>query len=102
MINVQITENTAAALTAAVKGELDTAAVETFKAAIAPVMQDAQKQITLDFSELEFISSAGLRALLLVNKEAAAKGGSVTITGMRPEIKQIFQLTGFDSMFAIA
>lgn len=82
-------------------GELDTAAVEVFKEKIEPVMNDAGKHITVDFNNLEYISSAGMRVLLLLNKNATQNGGSVTIVGMKEDILQIFQMVGFDNMFTI-
>ncbi|MBQ0049699.1 MAG: STAS domain-containing protein [Bacteroidales bacterium] len=83
------------------KGDLDTAAVKDFMSTIQPVINDAGKPITVDFTELNYISSAGMRVLLVLNKNAAEKGGSVAIVGMSENILQIFQMVGFDKMFNI-
>lgn len=98
---INIKENTSDKAIVELIGELDTAAVEKFKKEIEPVMNDAGKLITLDFTKLEYIASAGMRVLLLLNKNATSKGGSVTIVGMSQEILQIFQMVGFDNMFTI-
>lgn len=82
-------------------GELDTAAVKNLNTALEPLLADAGKEITLDFNGLEYISSAGMRVLLALNKSAVEKGGKVIIIGMKEDIKQIFQLTGFDNIFEI-
>ena len=57
------------------------------------------KNIILDFSELAYISSAGLRVLLEVKKDIDKKGGTVEIIGCNDDIKEIFEVTGFDSIF---
>ncbi len=96
-----ITENNAETIAIALKGELDTLAAQSFATDMQQVMEDAGKKITVDFSELEYISSAGMRTILLLQKNANAKGGKVTIVGMSEDIKQIFQMTGFDQMIEI-
>lgn len=100
-MEINIKENSTDKVLVELCGELDTAAVATFVEKMGPVMNDAGKEIILDFSPLEYISSAGMRALLQLNKNAAAKGGSVCIKGMSEDIMQIFQMVGFDKMFTI-
>ena len=68
---------------------------------LAPVMNDAGKQIILDFTKLNYIASSGMRMLLMLNKKAREKGGSVAIKGMSEDILQIFQMVGFDNIFDI-
>nr|AGS50325.1 hypothetical protein [uncultured bacterium Ele16D6] len=83
----------------ALQGELNTVAAQQFAIDIEPIMDEAHKEIVVDFSMLEFISSAGMRSLLVLNKAAKEKGGKVVITGASEDIKQIFGLTGFDALF---
>lgn len=80
-------------------GRLDTAASTQFATDMQPLMDNADKTITLDCSKLEFISSSGLRLFLSLRKATIAKGGKVIITGMTPEVKQVFTITGFFSLF---
>ena len=82
-------------------GELDTAATERFANDIAPLMEGEGREITIDFAELEYISSAGMRMLLQLNKDVSALGGKVILQGMSDDIKQIFQLTGLDNVLEI-
>jgi len=96
-----IRENNAEEILIALGGELDTQAAQSFATDMQPVMAEAEKHITIDFSQLEYISSTGMRTLLLLQKTAEAKGGKVTITGMSEDIRQIFQMTGFDQMIEI-
>ena len=83
-------------------GRLDTAASSQFAADMQPLMDHADKHIVLDCSRLEFISSSGLRLLLTLRKATIAAHGDVTITGMNNEVKQVFALTGFLSLFKFA
>lgn len=56
--------------------------------------------LVFDFSELKYISSAGLRILLYANK-IMLKQGSMKITGCGPEILEIFDITGFSDILTI-
>lgn len=88
-------------VTARFEGRLDTVAATKVNAEMAKLTENAEKEITLDFSPLEFISSSGLRLLLSLNKQAKAKGGKVIITGANDEIKKVFKITGFANLFTI-
>lgn len=101
MTKVIFVKDSASEVLAQVQGELDSTAVENFNEQIASVLNNAGRAITFDFTELSFISSAGLRSLLLINKKAQANGGSVTISGACPEIKHVFNLTGFDTFMTV-
>lgn len=83
-------------------GRLDTLAAEQFAEDIKPLVENADKQIILDCTNLEFISSSGLRLFLTIRKAVTAKKGDVTIIGMSESIKQVFTITGFRSLFKIA
>jgi anti-sigma B factor antagonist len=86
---------------AAVSGRLDTPAAVKAQQEIGPLLENADKEITLDCSELEYISSSGLRLFLTIRKEAAAKGGKVIIEHINDEIKKVFMMTGFFNLFEI-
>ena len=86
-------------VTGKLSGRLDTAASQQFAVDMEPLMDNADKHVVLDCSELEFISSSGLRLFLALRKATISKGGDITITGVSPEIKQVFTITGFYSLF---
>jgi len=83
-------------------GRLDTAAAAQFAEDMKPLMEQADKHIVLDFQHLSFISSSGLRLLLTLRKETMSKGGDVTIENVPAEVKQVFTITGFYSLFKFA
>lgn len=84
-----------------VTGRLDTAAAVKAQQEIAPLLENADKEITLDCTKMEYISSSGLRLFLTIRKEAAAMGGKVIIEHINDEIKKVFMMTGFFNLFDI-
>ena len=86
-------------LTGVLDGRLDTAAAQEFAKDIQVMMDNADKHLVLDLEKLSFISSSGLRLLLALRKETMAKGGDITIINVMPEVKQVFTITGFYSLF---
>ena len=81
-----------------IRERLDTSTYQVAEDKIQENIGD-NKNIILDFSELDYISSAGLRVLLEVKKDIDKKSGTVEITGCNDDIKEIFEVTGFDSIF---
>lgn len=84
-----------------VSGRLDTPAAVKAQQEIVPLLENADKTITLDCTSLEYISSSGLRLFLTIRKETAAKGGKVIIENINDEIKKVFMMTGFFNLFEI-
>jgi len=82
-------------------GRLDTAAAITTAEDIKPLLNAANTEIVLDCSDLEYISSSGLRIFLTIRKEAAAKGSKVIVKNINADIRQVFVMTGFISLFEI-
>ena len=67
--------------------------------ALQPLYDCENQTIFFDCSKLEFISSSGLRIFLSVLKAAKPKGCKVCITGMSNDLKDVFTITGFTSLF---
>ena len=82
-------------------GRLDTAASVTTAEDIKPLLEASGQQIILDCSELEYISSSGLRIFLSIRKQAAANGSKVIVKDINADIRQVFMMTGFISLFDI-
>ena len=88
-------------MTAIVSGRLDTPAAVKAQKEILPLLDNADKEIILDCSDMDYISSSGLRLFLTIRKEAGAKGGKVIIKNINEEIKKVFMMTGFFNLFEI-
>ena len=82
-----------------VVGRLDTTTAPALEKAIQENVQDA-KRLVLDFTGLEYISSAGLRVLLSAQKKMQ-QVGSMTVKNVREEIMEVFEMTGFADILTI-
>ena len=82
-----------------VEGRLDTITAPDMDEQLNEVIDDVEN-ITFDFKNLEYISSAGLRILLNTHKELG-KRGTMKILNANEDIMEIFELTGFDNIFTI-
>lgn len=80
------------------EGRLDTITSPDLESRINEVVGDAQKLI-LDFSKLDYISSAGLRVLLGALQDMEEKEGKMLIRNPTKAIQEVFKLTGFSRIF---
>lgn len=88
-------------LKAIFEGRLDTPTAVKAQKEITPLIENADKTIILDCTNLEYISSSGLRLFLTIRKETSAKGGKVIIENINEEIRKVFMMTGFFNLFEI-
>ena len=80
-------------------GSLDTAAAAEAEKAMSPLNDVKGKDIIIDCTDLEYISSAGLRIFLGILQNAQTKGGHVYIKGINDKVRAIFAITGFSNIF---
>lgn len=99
-MNIQI-EQEGNTIVARLAGRLDTAAAAEITPDIQALAEQADKHIVLDCGELAYISSSGLRLFLTLRKESAAKGGKLQVRNINADIRQVFMMTGFISLFDI-
>lgn len=86
-------------MVAILAGSLDTAAAPETEKAMSPLNDVEGKDIIIDCTELEYISSAGLRIFLGILQNAQGKGGQVYIKGINDNVRTIFAITGFSNIF---
>ena len=86
-------------LTISLEGRLDTVTSPELEAELKNSM-DAAESLTLDFSNLDYISSAGLRVLLSAHKLMSRKGG-MKVTNVNEIVKEVFDVTGFADILTI-
>ena len=99
-MNIEIKEQNGSYL-GILTGWIDTAEASQFLEDMTPLMANANKSIELDCAKLEYICSLGLRGVLQLKKESAAKGGSLILTHVEGEVQKILRLTGFDKLLDI-
>ena len=86
-------------MVAFLEGSLDTAAAPETEKAMSPLNDVEGKDIIIDCTEMEYISSAGLRIFLGILQKAEDKGGHVYIKGINDKVRAIFTITGFSNIF---
>jgi len=82
-----------------VAGRLDTVTAASFEEQCLDWLNQEKTSLVLDFSTLEYVSSAGLRSVLVVGKKSKASGGSLAICGLTGLVQEVFAMSGFDSFF---
>lgn len=84
---------------AILEGSLDTAAAAETEKAMDPLNDVEGKDIIIDCTDLEYISSAGLRIFLSILQNVEEKGVHVYIKGVNAAVNDIFTITGFSNIF---
>lgn len=90
-----------------VSGRLDAMSAPQFKQKLDGLFGEGRYRVVLDLSGLEYVASPGLRVLIEARKRARdwkitdLEGGDVRIANLPPRIKEVFDLTGFTSLFEI-
>lgn len=87
-------------LTLAIEGRLDTLTAPALEAEINQSLEGVNS-LVLDFSKLDYVSSAGLRVLLSTHKKMQAKGG-MKIVHINEIVREVFEVTGFANILNIA
>ncbi len=81
------------------EGRLDTAAAPQTERDVQVLNECEGHDIILDCSNLEYISSSGLRIFLAILKNSKPKGSRVFIRGLNNDLQQVFAMTGFTNLF---
>ena len=97
-ITIQETEER---FVAVLSGELDTAASQEAGQALQPLLDSKGKEIVLDCTDLEYISSSGLRVLLGILKQAKSVGSRVVLRNVNDVIRDVLEISGFITIFEI-
>jgi anti-sigma B factor antagonist len=83
-----------------VEGNIDSKTSPELQQKIVEATLDANK-IIIDMSKVEFVSSAGLRVLLMVYRQIKTNNGTVVLVGVSEEIKEVMSMTGFINFFKL-
>ncbi len=98
-MNIERTEN-GEEIILTVEGRVDANTSRELQDAIITAFQSANK-LVVDFAKVEYVASAGLRALLLGQKTAASKAGSMKLTHVAEAVMEVLNMTGFASILTI-
>lgn len=93
-----ITENGLEILTPI--GRVDTSSAKIFEENVMESIDRCNK-IIIAFNKIDYISSAGLRIILMAGKKLKTKQGNIILCGMADKVKDVFRMSGFDKMLKI-
>lgn len=77
-------------------GRIDGTNANAVEAELKAILEASGPNLILDLSGISYLSSAGLRVVLVAAKSTRASGGKVVLAGPRPAISEIFKMSGFD------
>lgn len=81
-------------------GRIDTSTAKMFEASVMNATE-TNKKVAIKFSEIDYISSAGLRVVLMAGKKLSLTGGSLVLVDMPEKIFAVFKISGFDKILKI-
>jgi anti-anti-sigma factor len=82
-------------------GRLDGIYSSAFAREVEKLITSTNPKILIDFTDIDFVSSAGLRVLLLLVKKANASGGVFAFCSVNDQVRQVLDVSGFTPMFSI-
>ncbi|MGQ9369069.1 STAS domain-containing protein [Azospirillum sp. ST 5-10] len=82
-------------------GRVDSGTAGAFEGRLVQAVAGGQASVVVDMAQLAYISSAGLRALLVAAKKARPAGSRIVLAAMAPSIREVFDMSGFTSLFEI-
>jgi len=84
-----------------VSGRLDAITYQEFEEKILAVFNEEKKGLIIDFSKVDYVSSAGLRAMLRAVKKKKETRGALALFGLNANITELFKIAGFYPLFEI-
>ncbi|BBK31036.1 anti-sigma B factor antagonist/stage II sporulation protein AA (anti-sigma F factor antagonist) [Stella humosa] len=82
-------------------GRLDISSAKLVEDSLIGIIERGHVRLVLDLSQLDYISSAGLRTLLVVAKRVEGAKGKIGLAALKPNVREVLEVGGFDRIFAI-
>ena len=95
------TERENETLIARAEGRIDGTNARDFENAMTAVIDESDRAVIIDFENLAYISSAGLRSLLLIGKELWNRDAKLALCSLSASIREVFEISGFDKIIPI-
>ncbi len=84
-----------------VKGRMDALCFMDFEKILDDQIGAGETRFIIDFSDLDYISSAGLQCILAAAKKLEPRGGDLLLAGLKGTVREVFDISGFSSIFTI-
>ena len=82
-------------------GRFDAGTSGEFESKVKDSIETDDTKMAIDFTNLEYINSSGLRVVLMTAKQLNKKGGKLALFAMKEHIKEIFDMTGFSTIIPV-
>lgn len=89
------------AVVLALSGKLDAMTAKTFEDKIMAEIDSGDRRFVIDLSQLEYVSSSGLRVFLLAAKRLHSAGGKIVLCSLKEHVRQVFDFAGFSSILSL-
>jgi stage II sporulation protein AA (anti-sigma F factor antagonist) len=89
-------------LTLTLSGRLDADTTGAFSDTLGSCIDRGDRKVILDLGALDYISSIGLRAMIVGQKRLSSLGGRIVLCAVRPQILKLLEIAGFTSIFPVA
>lgn len=83
------------------QGRIDSAGARTMEDAFAGLLAEGHARVVVDFSNVPYMASAGLRVLMLYLKRSRAMGGDVRLAAVNDRVRDTLRLSGLDTLFTV-
>jgi anti-anti-sigma factor len=83
------------------RGRLDGATSGPFAERVQALIRPDRPKVLLDFSGIDFVTSAGLRVVLTILKKVRSANGLFALCGVQPSVREVLEITGFAGMIQI-
>ena len=100
-MELTIEKQTGTAIVAA-GGRLDASGAPDFESRCKTLIQEGTSRLLLDFAKVDYISSAGLRSLLVLAKAVKSAGGALVLCCLAPAVRDVMTISGFDNILPLA
>jgi anti-sigma B factor antagonist len=84
-----------------VSGKLSAATAEDFNVKVEASLDEAEKGLIMDFKDVSYLASAGLRVLVATQKKLAPKGFGIKFINLSDDVREVFEITGLDDVFEL-
>ena len=96
-----LTEQEGKRLILNLNGRIDTLASQRFETEMTKIIEKGETDLVADCSQLEYVSSSALRVFLVTLKSLKRKNGQFVLFGLQPQIREVFDISGFLDLFQV-
>jgi anti-sigma B factor antagonist len=99
--HMEITDRKAADIvTLSLSGKLDANSAKAFENKVLAQIESGERRIVIDLAQLDYVSSAGLRVIILASRRLSSANGKMVLCSLKDPVREMFDIAGFSSIFS--